>query len=320
MEPSEPSKKSKRISLSRRKRQSDRDKENQPDFSDQGIQDGGGHHEAGSSRSTNSTNYGELSEPPQKKSRLSLSRRKQQIEKKQYNFEDQEIQDDGGHDEQRTGSSIKLDSGEPPVKRKRLSLLHKRVSLEEVWSGNESVQSIQDDTTGLDESRFVHTSPTRLELSKSKMPSKNTVRAHQWALKVFQEWLKFVKVGSSSGESSNDEGSAGGYQEDSLWSESQNAPMVCKMLCQFVSEARQGNGRPYTPKTMLQLLTNLQSVAFSRNRTACHFMNHHDVNFQPLHNVLNNTSKELLKEGVGAQKKQARIITEEEEEELWQKR
>ena len=51
MEPSEPSEKSKRISLSRRKWQLDRDKENQPDFSDQGIQDGGGHHEAGS------TNY-----------------------------------------------------------------------------------------------------------------------------------------------------------------------------------------------------------------------------------------------------------------------
>ena len=40
MEPSKPSKKSKRISLSHRKQQFDRDKENQPDFSDQGNQDG----------------------------------------------------------------------------------------------------------------------------------------------------------------------------------------------------------------------------------------------------------------------------------------
>lgn len=164
MEPSEPSEKSKWISLSRRKWQLDRDKENQPDFSDQGIQDGDGHHEAGS------TNYGELSEPPQKKSMLSLSCRKQQFEKKQYDFGDQEIQDGGGHDEQRTDSY----PGEPPVKRKRLSFSHKRVSLEEVWSGNESIQSIQNDTTGLDESKFLHISPTRLELSKSKMPFKNT--------------------------------------------------------------------------------------------------------------------------------------------------
>ena len=43
-------------------------------------------------------------------------------------------------------------------------------------------------------------------------------------------------------------------------------------------------------------------------------MNHRDVRFQPLHNVLNNTSKELLKEGVGAQKKQVRMILAEEEE------
>ena len=78
----------------------------------------------------------------------------------------QKIQDGSGHVEQRTDSY----SGEPPVKRKRLSLSHKRVSLE-VWSGNKSVQSIQDGTTGLDELRFVHISPTRLELSKGKMPS-----------------------------------------------------------------------------------------------------------------------------------------------------
>ena len=113
------------------------------------------------------------------------------MRKKQYDFGDQEIQDGGGHDEQRTDSY----SGEPPVKRKRLSLSHKRVSLEEVWSGNESVQSIQNDTTGLDESKFVHISPTRLELSKSKMPFMNTM-CTPVGIESFQEWLKFDKVDS----------------------------------------------------------------------------------------------------------------------------
>ena len=48
-------------------------------------------------------------------------------------------------------------------------------------------------------------------------------------------------------------------------------------------------------------------------------MNHKDVRFQPLHNVLNNLSKRLLSKGIGAEKKQARVVTIEEENELWDK-
>ena len=83
------------------------------------------------------------------------------------------------------------------------------------------------------------------------------------------------------------------------------------MLCKFVSEARQGNCKPYTPKTMLKLLTNLQSNAFSKNSSACYFKNHRDARFQPLHN---NTSKELLNECVGAPKERGKESSPAEEE------
>ena len=42
--------------------------------------------------------------------------------------------------------------------------------------------------------------------------------------------------------------------------------------------------------------------------------------FKPLHNVLNNISNKLLADGVGAEKKQARIISAAEEEIHWEKK
>lgn len=109
----------------------------------------------------------------------------------------------------------------------------------------------------------------------------------------------------------------GYYKEEDLWST--DAAKVCNMLSIFVLEARQSNGQAYTPKTMLQLMVNLQGLAFSRNPNTCHFMNHKDITFKPLHNAMNNLFKKLLSEGIGAQKNQFRVITEEEENELWSK-
>ena len=64
---------------------------------------------------------------------------------------------------------------------------------------------------------------------------------------------------------------------------------------------------------------NLQGLTFVKNPHACHFMDHKAIAFQPFHNVMNNLSKKLLSESVGAQKRQARVITEKEENLLWEK-
>lgn len=66
-------------------------------------------------------------------------------------------------------------------------------------------------------------------------------------MKVFHEWLK-------------DRGSDTQYTESDLWSE--DAEKVCEMLSKFIAEARQTNGEPYSPKTLLQLMTNLQGLTF----------------------------------------------------------
>ena len=108
------------------------------------------------------------------------------------------------------------------------------------------------------------------------------------------------------------------YELEDLWGEDKEK--LNSMLCRFVLEARLANGKHYTPNTLLQLLTNLQTLAYEKNESALHFMNHKDVTFKQLHNVTNNVSKQLLADGIGAEKKQARVITEEEEGILWEKK
>ena len=49
-------------------------------------------------------------------------------------------------------------------------------------------------------------------------------------------------------------------------------------------------------------------------------MDYKDVVFKPLHNVLNDMLKKLLSQGVGAEKIQARVITDVGEDMLWEKR
>ena len=46
-------------------------------------------------------------------------------------------------------------------------------------------------------------------------------------------------------------------------------------------------------------------------------MDNKDFKFKPFHNTLSNLSKQLLNDGVGATKKQAKVISELEEKQLW---
>ena len=91
------------------------------------------------------------------------------------------------------------------------------------------------------------------------------------------------------------------------------------MMCKFIIEVRQRNGSPYSPKTLWQLATNLQSYALKENPNSCRFMDSKNPVFKLFHNVLNNTSRKLLSEGIGATKNQAQVVTPNEESMLWKK-
>ena len=94
------------------------------------------------------------------------------------------------------------------------------------------------------------------QLSKKTPMCKNTERCHLWAFNIFKEWIKF--------HASNDKRKpADIYIEADLYSE--NPQKVCAMMCEFITEARQQNGEHYSPITLLQLPTNLQSCTLVQN-------------------------------------------------------
>ena len=115
--------------------------------------------------------------------------------------------------------------------------------------------------------RFVETCDNEVHLSKKKPSCKKTERSQLWAFNVFKEWLKFHASGES-------EEPVVEYVEADLFSE--DAEKVCAIMCKCVLEARQQNGNHYSPKTLLQLSTNLQSWALAQNPNACRFMDARD--------------------------------------------
>ena len=111
----------------------------------------------------------------------------------------------------------------------------------------ESIFGVSTDKEPCTKRRFVNVSEEDLESCKKKTLSVNTQRTHQWAYNVFCEWIKLPRE-------------MGNYKEEDLWSI--DATKVCNMLSKFVLEARQSNGKAYTPKTILHLMVNLQGLAF----------------------------------------------------------
>ena len=177
----------------------------------------------------------------------------------------------------------RADYSPPPIKKRRLS-----PSLKRKGKTNEQ------------KDRFARLSEIELEECKKKHGCKNTDKSQLWAFCVFEAWIE-----NQCGSEPDDDQIR--YKKSDLYAE--DAKRVCSMLCKFIVEARQRNGSPYSPKTLLQLAINLQSYALKVKAGSCRFMDIKNPEFMPFHNALNNTSKKLLSEGIGASKKQARIVT-----------
>lgn len=89
------------------------------------------------------------------------------------------------------------------------------------------------------------------------------------------------------------------------------------MISLFCIEMKQKNGEPYTPKSTLQILSHLQSYGHAQDLDTLPFMNQKDVRFKRIHDVVDNISRRLHKDGIGVAKVQARTVTIAEEQQLW---
>jgi hypothetical protein len=90
---------------------------------------------------------------------------------------------------------------------------------------------------------------------------------------------------------------------------------LCFSLSRFVLEVRKENGEAYPAEMLYEIVISLQLYLAMYGREM-KFLN--DVEFVCLKNTLDSKMKDLTKQGIRARRRQAEIITEEEEDKLWQ--
>ena len=100
--------------------------------------------------------------------------------------------------------------------------------------------------------------------------------------------------------------------------------VIC--FCVFIKEARCDDGKPYTPRSLTQLLSGIQRFINSKRESTEPLVKLQDTSngaFRELQHVqlLEHRFRELYTEGVGTKRKQAEVISRScsEEEILWGK-
>ena len=137
----------------------------------------------------------------------------------------------------------------------------------------------------------------------------NTTTSTQWAIRNFQEWTE-------SHNASNPEM----CRKDLL--ETCNDPEeLSKWLSTYVMATRKGDGEKYTPKTINCLLAGILRH-IRRTNPFCdslNFMDPKSKDFKAFRSLLDRVFRQLRSEGIGANPKSATIITDEDEDILWEK-
>ena len=87
-------------------------------------------------------------------------------------------------------------------------------------------------------------------------------------------------------------------------------------LSYFVAEIKNEKGTEYRPNTLYEIVIAIQQY-FRRNNRFVSFMN--DNNFDGMRKVLDGKMKSMSKQGIGNIRKQADVITLDQENELWEK-
>ena len=86
----------------------------------------------------------------------------------------------------------------------------------------------------------------------------------------------------------------------------------------FVLEVRKMDGEKYTPGTIKSLLSGINRE-FAKNKADFSIMDRSDRRFRELHLTLDSVSSELHRNGVGVNKKNAKVISKDLEDLCWEK-
>ena len=151
--------------------------------------------------------------------------------------------------------------------------------------------------------RFSLQSSPEIDKYKQKVVPKSTLRTTKWAVDIFDQWIG-ARLSSGSK-----------VPPDNLL-RSQDGKIVCEWLCRFFTEVRKADGDLYCPRSLSSILAGLQRHMQSTSPYSLKIQDT-EGDFKPLHVLLENLYKELHEQGIGAVKAQARLVTLEEEDTLW---
>ena len=180
----------------------------------------------------------------------------------------------------------------PPSKRKCLSLSRNKLK---------SRMPLKKTNT-----RFA--SPTKKEAFDAAAESVVPANTHStnWAVKTFTAWMQ----------QRNERLPENPVPHDIL--ESKEAIEVCKYMRLFVLETRRADGAPYPPATLRSLVSGIQRV-MEAQKSLFMLLDRSDHLFRELHLTLDTISSDLHRQGVGALRKSAAVISSEDENSLWEK-
>ena len=98
--------------------------------------------------------------------------------------------------------------------------------------------------------------------------------------------------------------------------EGRDRASLCTWLCKFSVEVRKVDGTPFPPKSIQHYLVGVQR--FIRSKEGCEELNiFTDSDFLPLRKLLDALYRKLHSEGIGCSSKQTEVLTDQDEEKLW---
>ena len=138
----------------------------------------------------------------------------------------------------------------------------------------------------------------------------NTKKNNIWATKVYNEWL-------------TQRNQATCEQLPNILEYLHGRTLTDKVLAAFVLESRRKDGRSYPPNTLRNILGSLFRV-MKENFGASNVISFMDSktrerDYPRLHNAMDRHFRDLRASGIGAERKQASIITADDEKQMWAK-
>ena len=150
--------------------------------------------------------------------------------------------------------------------------------------------------------RFAVASSKDIQESKKRIVPKNTSKSTNWAVRLFESWCK----------QRNERSVENKVPENILLSDDHGT--LCHWLCTSLIELHKEDGGEYTPRSLAQYIAGLQRYITNEKGCTIKLADPTNPSFQPLRQALDNRFRELHSHGVGNSRKQAEIITRDEEQ------